>query len=808
MKNLVNFKTIKQFGPFRDFDWKTVKDKDGHPLRFQSLNFIFGRNYSGKTTLSKILQSFERKALPAHYDNAAFELEFEGSTVLNETLVTQAPAPIRVFNRDFVSDNLAFLRDTRNANDIIRPFAILGAGSRDLEEKIEANLAELGVNDGDHSTGLELKRNQAVQALDDKEAALKDAGRELKRAKEDIATGKDRSIKYDPAYGQPNYTVKLLEADIKRVSDKGFTDIDDAEDGKLRQVINDQPKPYIVRGNAPDVMLGAIIDRVKKLLKKKITSDRKKIDELLKDHIRESWVREGCELHKDNHSICAFCGQSIPDRRWTELLQHFSGKAEDLRNEILKLIEQLQKKKAITRPQERADQFYASFKDEFKEVDEGFAKHLPAYLKTCDTLIALLRKREQSITELVSDPLPEDPSTDLYGVFVRFNNLVDLNNAYTGRLEAEKQKARETIRLHRVASAIRERGLATLSSRIETLTKERDELDAKHREAEAAVQRIQNEIDELRRQRSDASAAAGLINDYMSRLDSDGNSLSLTAVEIEEDGVKSKVFRVMRGDGQAFNLSEGECNLIAFCYFLATLSGPELQNDKPIIWIDDPISSLDSNHIYFVYAMIRGVILNEKRYAQLFVSTHNLDFFRYLRRIADWTVKPNGKEECVENAWFFVHNTGCGPTISPLPNHLKEHITEFSYLFEQIYNAAAADPTGDNYAKDTYGFGNAARRFLEIYLYFKFPNGCRDKGSEHARHMVEFFDERVRAFMVERVINEMSHEPGAFEYVMRPLDSQEIHTVACEILKKVKEKDHIQYDELLKGIGKEDLFED
>lgn len=294
----------------------------------------------------------------------------------------------------------------------------------------------------------------------------------------------------------------------------------------------------------------------------------------------------------------------------------------------------------------------------------------------------------------------------------------------------------------------------------------------------------------------------------MSRLDSDGNSLSLTAVEIEEDGVKSKVFRVMRDGSQAFNLSEGECNLIAFCYFLATLSGPELQNDKPIIWIDDPISSLDSNHIYFVYAMIRGVILNEKRYAQLFVSTHNLDFFRYLRRIADWTVKPNGKEECVENAWFFVHNTGYGPTISPLPNHLKEHITEFSYLFEQIYNAAAADPTGDNYAKDTYGFGNAARRFLEIYLYFKFPNGCRDKGSEHARHMVEFFDERVRAFMVERVINEMSHEPGAFEYVMRPLDSQEIHTVACEILKKVREKDRTQYDELLRGIGKADPFED
>ena len=807
MKNLTSFKTIKQFGPFRNFDWKTVKGKDGQLLHFRPLNFIFGRNYSGKTTLSKILQAFERETLPEHYDHAAFELEFEGGTVLNATQVAHAPAPIRVFNRDFVSDNLAFLRDTRKASENIMPFAILGAGSRDLEEKIEAKLVELGVSNGDQSTGLMLKRDRAAQALSDKQTALKGVINELDRAKKDIATGKDRGIKYDPDYGQPNYTVRLLEKDIESVQAKGYTDIDDATDAKLKQLIAEQPKPPIDRGNFPNFNLTDLMSRVRELLTRNIVPG-KKILELLNDHAKENWAREGYKLHETNHSICAFCGQPIADERWVALRQHFSGEAETLRSAILELIGWLEKEKGHPCPQTSTLPFYSSFMDEAQKLDPDLANAFTSYRAVCDALISLLREREQSIVSPVDKPLPNDPSPELLDVYYRFVNLVEENNSFTKNLRDVQQKARETIRLHRVASAIRERGLDTLSSRIETLTKERDELDAKHREAEAAVQRVQNEIDELLRQRSNASAAAELVNKYMSWLGTRENSLSLTAVEIEEDGVRSKVFRVMRGDNQAFNLSEGECNLIAFCYFLATLSGPELQNDKPIIWIDDPISSLDSNHVYFVYAMIRGVILNGKRYAQLFVSTHNLDFFRYLRHVADWTVKSNGDEQKIPCEWFFVHNTGDGPTISPLPSYLKNYITEFSYLFSRIYDAAESAPTAADYEKLTYGFGNAARRFLEIYLYFKFPNDRADARTEHTTRMVSVFGDHVRAFMVDRVINEMSHEPGAFERTMRPVDSEEIHEVAQEILKRIRAKDRTQYDELLRGIGKEDPFED
>ena len=79
--------------------------------------------------------------------------------------------------------------------------------------------------------------------------------------------------------------------------------------------------------------------------------------------------------------------------------------------------------------------------------------------------------------------------------------------------------------------------------------------------------------------------------------------LSLKA-EKENETDKSYKFSILRDGNPAYNLSEGECNMIAFCYFMAKLEDVSTQGKKPIIWIDDPISSLDSNHIFCVYSLI------------------------------------------------------------------------------------------------------------------------------------------------------------------------------------------------------------
>ena len=86
--------------------------------------------------------------------------------------------------------------------------------------------------------------------------------------------------------------------------------------------------------------------------------------------------------------------------------------------------------------------------------------------------------------------------------------------------------------------------------------------------------------------------------------------IELRAVKSEkEEGI---YFDVFRQDKKAYNLSEGERNLVAFAYFVARLDDIDTVSEKPIIWIDDPISSLDANHVFFIFSLIDQQIVSKQ----------------------------------------------------------------------------------------------------------------------------------------------------------------------------------------------------
>ena len=67
--------TIKHFAVFENYNWDlSSTDKNGQPLKFEKINILYGRNYSGKTTLSRIFRSLETGQLPENYDNPQYEL--------------------------------------------------------------------------------------------------------------------------------------------------------------------------------------------------------------------------------------------------------------------------------------------------------------------------------------------------------------------------------------------------------------------------------------------------------------------------------------------------------------------------------------------------------------------------------------------------------------------------------------------------------------------------------------------------------------------------------------------------------------
>ena len=257
-----------------------------------------------------------------------------------------------------------------------------------------------------------------------------------------------------------------------------------------------------------------------------------------------------------------------------------------------------------------------------------------------------------------------------------------------------------------------------------------------------------------------------------------------------------------RGDQKAYNLSEGERNLIAFAYFVAKLEDVETVSEKPIIWIDDPISSLDANHVFFIFSLIDQQIVAKHQWTQLFISTHNLDFLRYLKRLHtnELTISYLGKkgdikQRNIQIQRFLLERQGNSSTISVMPKYMKEHVTEFNYLFHQIYKCSQAST--DNYEL-FYNFGNNARKFLEAYLYYKYPDN--DTDSLHSK-MKRFFSDNCAATTIDRIDNELSHLGGLIERGMSISDNAEIKKCAQYILDTIKRKDSEQYDAFCKSIG-------
>lgn len=76
---------IEKFGVFNDYNW----NRDSTLQDFIEKNIIYGRNYSEKTTLSRLFCSLHDKSLHIDYPEAKFKLRFENNLVFeSENLET------------------------------------------------------------------------------------------------------------------------------------------------------------------------------------------------------------------------------------------------------------------------------------------------------------------------------------------------------------------------------------------------------------------------------------------------------------------------------------------------------------------------------------------------------------------------------------------------------------------------------------------------------------------------------------------------------------------------------------------------
>src|SRR5690606_34203422 len=412
-------------------------------------------------------------------------------------------------------------------------------------------------------------------------------------------------------------------------------------------------------------------------------------------------------------------------------------------------------------------------------------------------LIKSLKEREKDIFKERELENIIDVSETIHEIIQEFNKLIDLHNKKTETLDKDQQRARQELRLSDIASFLNQIDYDNTIVKNKNL----EDIQKSKKEVLDKLSSQIKELDETKRtleaQAKDESKGAELVNQHLTHFFGH-NELKLVA-----EGIAPNIlFKIVRNDEYASNLSEGECSLISFCYFIAKMEdelNDEVNSRKLIIYIDDPISSLDSNHIFFMYSLIESVIAKPQKYCQLFISTHNLDFLKYLKQLTFPKYKEvaEAKREKQDKKHFLVERNGkTRTTLKLAPEYLRKYITEFNYLFYQIYSCSKSDSVTieQNYQ---YNFGNNMRKFLEAYLFYKYPTS---QLTFEQRVKKFFTNDDVSYNLVSRIINEYSHLGEHFDRGLEPIDVDVMRKISEAVMNKIETIDKPQFEALLESV--------
>lgn len=781
---------IKSLGVFSSFEWDdAMKNKKGNVITLNQLNIIYGRNYSGKTTLSRIFRYMENGNLSESFQNSSFSLLLENDSLISKSSLVGLDAPVRVFNEDFCLQNLSFCNDFSDKGEI-KSFAVIGSENNKIIDEIESLKEILGCKMEDRETGLYKQQKQARQIFNDESKKLNAQLRLIDDLLQKKATkGKDSIKILNHLYGDINYNVTKLKSDIEAISRLDYKHLSKDERLRLISLVQEAPKEIIPSLVGISEKYKRLLIDVRKCLNEKVLSENK-IAEFLLPEVAE-WARMGHQLHECSHEKCKFCGGIISMERWQAIANHFDESSEKLVGEIDALKDII--KKYIGDAQNLLNNtsslFYANYRDDVDRLIGRYLRSVEKHKSKCDEILALLDKKRNSLVDVFAVASDEETVLELDEIISEYNKLADLNNQDTRDKKEKKKDAQTKLRLDEVLHFVQDNGYFEKIDAKRVQEEYKSQAERNKNDSEKEVLELETKVQQLEASMVDESKGVNYINSYLSQL----KNCTLKLAARQEANGKIVCFYVVRNGKEAHNLSEGERKIIAFCYFLAKLKDVNTEDKHPIVWIDDPICSLDSNHVFFVYSLIRNELTDDSKVEQLFISTHNLEFLKYLKRLLGTQSKMDRF-----STWMILERAKNGTSIRVMPDYMKKHVTEFEYLFEQIC-LCVCEPVSDENYPCFYNFGNNARKFLEIYLYYKYP----EKGS-CVETISDMFGSNVSALLTDRINNEMSHLDGGLERGSLLVELPEIRKSAMQILSSIKNNDSKQYESLLKSVRLQD----
>ena len=572
---------------------------ENQTIKPKKINFLFGLNGSGKTTISRFIRSpFEDK-----YKNCC-KLTWSGDSI-----------ECCVYNTDYVADNFCessvagiFTLGEENI-EIKRQIKTLSEKLNQLRTKKEELNTELNGNDTTKGLQKQLEEHEATycerfwiikQQLDQEGSSILDALIGVRGSKEAFKK------KLLEQLGSNNAELKE-KSELERLCTTMF--------GKTLERIN----------LLADISFAELIKLETKSILSKIVVGKEDVDiaALIKTLGNDAWFRQGVPYLDRSEGKCPFCQEPLKtdfrqkveeyfDESYVKAVEEIDSLCKEymrVSGDVLLSIETLKNVASDFIEQEDLAAIFLRLKDKIEANNKKLNQ----------------KKAEPNISIQLESVLTE--ANDIKSIIDAANSAITVHNTRVANIKTEKEKL--TSQAWRYV-------LNALTSDIEMYRNIQNDLNTSIKqvkkdifETELEERTKRQELREKEQMQTSVIPTANGINALLTNYGFTGFSLKVT-----ED---QRSYQFVRDDGTpAFkSLSEGERNFVTFLYFMHSLKGntdDSGHNNNKVVVVDDPVSSLDNDILFIVSSLLRDLftdIYAEKgTIKQLFVLSHNIYFFK------------------------------------------------------------------------------------------------------------------------------------------------------------------------------------